>query len=95
MLLGAGRLALFGEWFCIINMLVAKEDAVVGGSRVSFFFFHVNITVDVAARRLYASITRVVVVKEGDEKKQRGQILLVTTEAPLTTTTTVYIPQES
>lgn len=49
-------------------MLVAKEDEVVGRSRVSLFL-PCNITVDVAARRLYASITRVVVVKEGDEKE--------------------------
>lgn len=55
-------------------------------SRVkSFFFFHVDITVDVAARRLHASIMRVVIVKEEDGKKQHGQILSVT-EVRLTTT---------
>lgn len=67
----------------VLLTLVVKEDAVVG-SRV-FFFFHVDITVDVAARRLHASIMRVVIVKEEDGKKQHAQILSVT-EVRLTTT---------
>lgn len=71
--------------FLVLLTLVVKEDAVVG-SRV-FFFFHVDITVDVAARRLHASIMRVVIVKEEDGKKQHGQILSVT---KVRLTTTIY-----
>lgn len=86
-----------GAWLCLVSVFLYYYECRLQrrcSSRVksSFFSFHVNITVDVTARRLCASTTRVVIVKEEDGKKQRGQILLVSTEAPLTTT--ISIPEE-